>query len=49
MQGPEHEIVEDKDPLKGAASRAEYDTIMNVLQKVNFNKKKGSRVIKDRS
>jgi two-component system response regulator HydG len=34
------------DPLKGAAIRAEYDTIMNVLQQVNFNKKKAAEMLK---
>lgn len=31
--------------LKDAASRAEYETIMAVLQKVNFNKKKAAEVL----
>lgn len=46
MPGAEHDVVSDKDPLKGAASRAEYDTIMSVLQKVNFNKKKAAEILK---
>jgi two-component system, NtrC family, response regulator HydG len=41
-----HHTVSDKDPLKGAASRAEYDTIMTVLQQVNFNKKKAAELLK---
>jgi two-component system response regulator HydG len=32
--------------LKDAASRAEYETIMTVLQQVNFNKKKAAEVLK---
>lgn len=36
----------DKDLLKEAASRAEFDTIMNVLQQVNFNKKKAAELLK---
>jgi two-component system response regulator HydG len=32
--------------LKDAASRAEYETIMAVLQQVNFNKKKAAEVLK---
>ena len=31
--------------LKDAASRAEYETIMTVLQQVNFNKKKAAEVL----
>jgi two-component system response regulator HydG len=31
--------------LKDAASRAEYETIMAVLQQVNFNKKKAAEVL----
>jgi two-component system response regulator HydG len=31
--------------LKDAASKAEYETIMNVLQQVNFNKKKAAEVL----
>jgi two-component system, NtrC family, response regulator HydG len=31
--------------LKNAATRAEYETIMNVLQKVNFNKKKAAEML----
>lgn len=31
--------------LKNAANRAEYETIMAVLQKVNFNKKKAAEVL----
>lgn len=32
--------------LKNAAIRAEYETIMGVLQKVNFNKKKAAELLK---
>jgi two-component system response regulator HydG len=32
--------------LKNAANRAEYETIMGVLQKVNFNKKKAAEMLK---
>lgn len=38
-------LVEDKDLLKGAASKAEYETIMAVLQQVNFNKKKAAALL----
>jgi two-component system response regulator HydG len=40
--------TENKGPeldLKNAATRAEYETIMNVLQKVNFNKKKAAEML----
>jgi len=36
----------NKDLLKGAASRAEFYTIMSVMQQVNFNKKKAAEVLK---
>ena len=32
--------------LKDAASRAEYETIMNVLRRVNFNKSKAAEILK---
>lgn len=32
--------------LKNAAAQAEYDTIMNVLKKVNFNKSKAAEILK---
>ena len=36
-----------KDPdLKDAAAKAEYDTIMNVLKDVNFNKTKAAEILK---
>lgn len=35
----------NKDLLKGAASRAEFDTIMAVLEKVKFNKKKAAELL----
>jgi two-component system response regulator HydG len=37
---------EEKDILKEAAIRAEYETIMSVLQQVNFNKKKAAELLK---
>jgi two-component system response regulator HydG len=40
-QRPEKEL-----DLKNAAIRAEYETIMGVLQKVNFNKKKAAELLK---
>ncbi len=32
--------------LKDAAAKAEYDTIMNVLKEVNFNKTKTAEILK---
>jgi two-component system response regulator HydG len=40
------ESIPGKDPLKGAASRAEFYTIMTVMQQVNFNKKKAAELLK---
>ncbi|MEO7047282.1 MAG: sigma-54 dependent transcriptional regulator [Ferruginibacter sp.] len=37
--------IKDVD-LKDAAARAEYDTIMNVLKEVNFNKTKAAEILK---
>ncbi len=38
-------IPKDLD-LKDAAAKAEYDTIMNVLKDVNFNKTKAAEILK---
>ena len=40
------ESFPNKDLLKGAASRAEFYTIMSVMQQVNFNKKKAAELLK---
>lgn len=41
------EAVHLKDPdLKDAAAKAEYDTIMNVLKEVNFNKTRAAEILK---
>jgi two-component system response regulator HydG len=45
LQKDSPEII-SPDLLKGVASRAEYNTIMSVLQKVNFNKKKAAELLK---
>lgn len=42
---PEVHIPKDHD-LKDAAAKAEYDTIMNVLKDVNFNKTKAAEILK---
>jgi two-component system response regulator HydG len=43
---PHPENFQNKDLLKGAASRAEFYTIMSVMQQVNFNKKKAAELLK---
>lgn len=43
---PQPDALANKDLLKGAASRAEFYTIMSVMQQVNFNKKKAAEVLK---
>ena len=42
---PENHVPKDLD-LKDAAAKAEYDTIMNVLKDVNFNKTKAAEILK---
>ncbi len=43
----ENNVVIPKDlDLKDAAAKAEYDTIMNVLKDVNFNKTKAAEILK---
>jgi len=37
--------VKERD-LKNAAAKAEYDTIMNLLKEVNFNKKRAAEILK---
>ncbi|GAC1383125.1 MAG: sigma-54 dependent transcriptional regulator [Ginsengibacter sp.] len=39
-------IIEKELDLKDAAAKAEYDTIMNVLKNVNFNKTKAAEILK---
>ena len=42
-----HSITPAKNPdLKGAASQAEYDTILKVLKQVNYNKTKAAEILK---
>ena len=41
----EHVDIKDLD-LKDAAAKAEYDTIMNVLKEVNFNKTRAAEILK---
>ena len=46
MHDDDEPIVERELDLKDAAARAEYDTIMNVLKNVNFNKTKAAEILK---
>lgn len=42
-----HHVANNRgNDLKNAASQAEYDTIMNVLRQVNFNKSKAAEILK---
>jgi two-component system, NtrC family, response regulator HydG len=41
-----HEVIAKDLDLKDAAAKAEYDTIMNVLKDVNFNKTKAAEILK---
>lgn len=45
MNNPSSAPVKELD-LKDAAAKAEYDTIMNVLKDVNFNKTKAAEILK---
>jgi two-component system response regulator HydG len=44
--GSPHQLNRIDFDLKDAASRAEYDTIMSVLRRVNFNKSKAAEILK---
>ncbi|HTN05103.1 sigma-54 dependent transcriptional regulator [Agriterribacter sp.] len=41
-----HTLSTKKPDLKGAASQAEYETILNVLKQVNYNKTKAAEILK---
>jgi two-component system, NtrC family, response regulator HydG len=41
-----HQIVHKETDLKNAAAQAEYDTIMNVLKQVNYNKSRAAEILK---
>ncbi len=43
---PSHPIVHKEMDLKNAAAQAEYDTIMNVLKQVNYNKSRAAEILK---
>jgi two-component system response regulator HydG len=41
-----HPIAHRETDLKNAAAQAEYDTIMNVLKQVNYNKSRAAEILK---
>jgi two-component system response regulator HydG len=41
-----HPIMHKETDLKNAAAQAEYDTIMNVLKQVNYNKSRAAEILK---
>jgi two-component system, NtrC family, response regulator HydG len=41
-----HPITHKETDLKNAAAQAEYDTIMNVLKQVNYNKSRAAEILK---
>jgi len=41
-----HQIAHKETDLKNAAAQAEYDTIMNVLKQVNYNKSRAAEILK---
>jgi two-component system, NtrC family, response regulator HydG len=43
---PSSEIEGETDQLKSAVNKAEFETILSVLQQVNFNKKKAAEILK---
>ena len=43
---PAHPVVHKEMDLKNAAAQAEYDTIMNVLKQVNYNKSRAAEILK---
>jgi two-component system response regulator HydG len=46
VQQQHHPIVHKETDLKNAAAQAEYDTIMNVLKQVNYNKSRAAEILK---
>jgi two-component system, NtrC family, response regulator HydG len=46
VAAPHHQIVHKETDLKNAAAQAEYDTIMNVLKQVNYNKSRAAEILK---
>jgi len=46
VPAPHHPIAHKDTDLKNAAAQAEYDTIMNVLKQVNYNKSRAAEILK---
>ena len=46
VQAHHHPIAHKETDLKNAAAQAEYDTIMNVLKQVNYNKSRAAEILK---
>jgi two-component system response regulator HydG len=46
LAAPAHPVVHKEMDLKNAAAQAEYDTIMNVLKQVNYNKSRAAEILK---
>ena len=46
QQQRQHPVVHKDTDLKNAAAQAEYDTIMNVLKQVNYNKSRAAEILK---
>jgi len=46
IQHHHHPITHKETDLKNAAAQAEYDTIMNVLKQVNYNKSRAAEILK---
>lgn len=46
IAAPHHPITHKETDLKNAAAQAEYDTIMNVLKQVNYNKSRAAEILK---
>jgi two-component system response regulator HydG len=46
VQQHHHTVMHKETDLKNAAAQAEYDTIMNVLKQVNYNKSRAAEILK---
>jgi two-component system response regulator HydG len=46
IQQHHHQVAHKETDLKNAAAQAEYDTIMNVLKQVNYNKSRAAEILK---
>jgi two-component system response regulator HydG len=46
FSAPSYPVIHKEMDLKNAAAQAEYDTIMNVLKQVNYNKSRAAEILK---